>query len=109
MCQLDYFSKIKNQYPHLDDEVIDDLEGKAKEILISLLYPNIFIVSEEKKQMAYNAKPYWILRCMQDMISRLGMESVLSYKENGLSITFSKEQLSDSLKSEITPIMRMIN
>lgn len=105
---MDYFNKIKEQYPHLSDDHIEELEGQAKELLIHLLFPSSLFVSEEQEERAYKSHKYWILRCMKEMISRLGMESVLSYKENGLSITFDSTQISNSLRDEIVPITRFL-
>ena len=42
---------------------------------------------------------------MQEMVERLGITSAIAYKENGISITFSREQLSEALRDEIVPIV----
>lgn len=42
---------------------------------------------------------------MQEMIERNGMTSAIAYQENGISISFSREQLSKALIDEIVPIV----
>ena len=106
MSCLNYHSKLKELYPHINDSHIDDIIGCAKECLIHLLYPSYLKVNAEQKATAENAYKFWLLRCMKDMISRMGMENVITYKENGLSITFDSSQISQELIKEIVPVMR---
>ena len=40
---------------------------------------------------------------MQEMIERMGITSAISYSENGISIRFGSEQLSNELVNEIVP------
>ena len=105
MEHVNYFEKLKKQYPHLQDDIIQDVIDSAKEILIHLLFPSKLIPSSSQEELAYKSHQYWILRASKDLISRNGLENVLSYKENGLSITFSQDQLSEQLIKEITPVM----
>lgn len=105
MENVDYFTKLKKQYPHLQDDTIQDVIDSAKEILIHLLFPSTLIPSSSQEKLASQSHKYWILRAAKDLISRNGLENVLSYKENGLSITFSQDQLSEQLIKEITPVM----
>lgn len=97
-----YFHK---KYPHLDEIDIKMLENQAKEILIHLLFKSQFEVDENQQQNAYEKYKFWILRCMQEMVERLGITSAIAYKENGISIAFSREQLSEALRDEIVPIV----
>ena len=97
-----YFQK---KYPHLDSTDITMLENQAKEILIHLLFKSHYKVNDEQKEYAYENYKFWILRCMQEMVERLGITSAIAYKENGISITFSREQLSSALLDEVVPII----
>ena len=96
---------FKTKYQHLSEIDITMLENQAKEILIHLLFKSQFRVDETKKQFAFEEYKFWIMRCMQEMVERLGITSAISYKENGISITFSREQLSEALRDEIVPIV----
>lgn len=102
---MDYLNYFKRKYPYIEDDDLDILEDTAKEILIHLLFKSFYNVSEEQKEVAYDRYKYWILRCMQEMIERNGMTSAIAYQENGISISFSREQLSKALIDEIVPIV----
>lgn len=101
---MELVSYFKKKYPHIEEDDLDILEDSAKEILIHLLFKSSYVVDDSRKEYAYEYYKYWIMRCMQEMIERLGMTSVISYKENGISITFGREQISQSLIDEIVPI-----
>lgn len=96
---------FETKYPHLSETDITMLENQAKEILIHLLFKSHYKVSQEQKDYAYESYKYWIMRCMQEMVERLGITSAIAYKENGISITFSREQLSSALLDEVVPIV----
>lgn len=102
---MDYLNYFKRKYPYIEDDDLDILEDTAKEILIHLLFKSFYNVSEEQKEVAYDRNKYWILRCMQEMIERNGMTSAIAYQENGISISFSREQISKALIDEIVPIV----
>lgn len=95
---------FKTKYPHLSEIDITMLENQAKEILIHLLFKSQYIVEDSQKEYAFEQYKYWIMRCMQEMVERLGITSAIAYKENGISITFNREQLSEALRDEIVPI-----
>lgn len=101
---MDYLSYFKRKYPHIEEDDLDILHDTAKEILIHLLFKSSYIVSKERKEIAYREYRYWILRCMQEMIERSGMTSAIAYSENGISISFSQEQLSEALINEVGTI-----
>lgn len=102
---MDYFTYIKEAYPHLRDKHIKILESRAKEILINLLYKNKLEVSDEQKKKAFKRYEMWILSCMEELISKSGMTNAISYSENGVSITFDSSGISQSLRNEIVPII----
>lgn len=104
---MDYQSYFKKKYSHIEYNDLIVLEGTAKEILCHLLFKSTKRVSNEDKSYAYEEYKFWILRCMQEMIERMGMTSAVSYSENGISIRFGSEQLSSSLINEIVPITRL--
>lgn len=100
---IDYIQYFQKKYPHLDLNDIQMLEEQAKETLIHLLFKSKNKVSDSQKESAYVDYRYWIMKCMQEMIERTGMTSAISYKENGISITWGREGLSQSLIDEIVP------
>lgn len=100
---MDYQNYFKKKYPHIDYSDLEVLEGTAKEILCHLLFKSSKRISKEDKDYAFEEYKYWILRCMQEMIERMGITSAISYSENGISIRFGSEQLSNELINEIVP------
>ena len=104
---MDYKKYFQEKYPYIDNTDLEILENQAKEILIHLLFKSSYDVSEEQKATAYRNYEFWLLRCMQEIIERKGITSVIAYKENGISLTFGQEQLSNALINEITPIVKM--
>lgn len=102
---MDYYSYFKRKYPYINDEDLEILEFQAKEILIHLLFKSSKRATREQREYAYDEYAMWILRCMQEIVERQGMTSALSYSENGISITFSREQISKALLDEIVPFV----
>lgn len=95
---MDYISKIKNKYPYLDDEDIEDMYNCAKEILLNTLYPFDDTIEEIPRR-----KEMWIYRAMIEFAERNGMTSALNYRENGIQMQFDRSQLSQSLLDELVP------
>lgn len=95
---------FKKKYPYIETMDLEFLEGRAKEILVHLLFKSHTTTTKEQKEYAYKEYPFWIMACMQEMLERMGCTSALSYKENGISITFDQSQLSQGLINEIVPI-----
>ena len=105
---MDYQGYFKRKYPHIDEYDLVVLEGSAKEILCHLLFKSSKSITCKEKEYAYQEYKFWILRCMQEMIERMGATSAISYSENGISISFGSEQLSSALVNEIVPFARGI-
>lgn len=100
---MDYFCKLKQRYPHICDNDLEDIIGEAKELLLSLLYKSKPVINDKQREFAFKRHEYWLLRCMKEIIARNGIENAVSYSENGISITFDRSQLSKSLIDEIVP------
>lgn len=105
---MDYTNYLIRKYPHIDRDDLDVLVEQAKEILINLSFKSQTIISSDKRAIVLERHKYWILRCVNEMIERMGITSVISYRENGISITFDSSQLSSSLISEIVPCAKII-
>lgn len=103
---MDYQGYFNKKYPHIEDYDLKILEESSKEILCHLLFKSSKRITVEDKEYAYEEYKFWILRCMQEMIERMGCTSAISYSENGISISFSQEQLSSALVNEIVPFVR---
>jgi len=100
-----YVAYFANKYPHIKREELEMFEGQAKEILVHLLFKSSKRITEEQKEYAYSEYKFWLYRCIQEMIDRLGIGSAIAYSENGISIRFDSSQLSSGLINEIVPFV----
>lgn len=90
---------FKNKYGYMASDDIDLLYDIACDIYINEKYP--FSDKTQVSQKDLEKHPTWFLRCMQEMIDKEGISNVIGYSENGVSITFDKTGLSQSLLDEI--------
>lgn len=92
----------KKKYDYMNSDEIELLFDIACDIYIQLRYPfsNVCSVSENDLKK----HPTWFLRCMQEIIDKKGISNVIGYSENGVSVTFDKTGLSQSLMDEITSV-----
>lgn len=93
---------FKNKYDYMESNDIELLFDIACDIYIQLRYPfsNVCSVSEKD----FQKHPTWFLRCMQEIIDKEGISNVIGYSENGVSVTFDKTGLSQSIMDEITAL-----
>ena len=73
----------------------------SKYIALSLRYPYKDYSTLELPKKYYN----WQLRCCEELIKLIGSANVKSYSENGISWTKDSGYLTDSLVSEIEPMV----
>ena len=98
MKLCDVTAHIHQRYSHITIEEIEIMIECAKDILLDTLYPFNQEITEIPPR-----KVTWIYRCVLEQIERKGMSSVVSYSENGISISFDKSQVSETLIGEIVP------
>ena len=90
---------FKNKYEYMDNSDIELLYEIACDIYVNTRYPFAEIYEVQQKDLLKH--PTWFLRCMQEMIDKEGISNVIGYSENGVSVTFDKTGLSQSLLDEI--------
>ena len=101
-----YYDKNKcityfhNKYDFMNSDEIGLLYDIACDIYINLRYPFAKVYSVSEKDLLKH--PTWFLRCIQEIIDKEGISNVIGYSENGVSMTFDKTGLSQSLIDEIT-------
>lgn len=103
---MDFVEKIRTKYPYLTTEDATDIAEKAKMFYFSLQYPcdpdpalrniNTFVANQ------------WILAACDELIEKIGFNSAVGYKENGVSWTFDNAELSDRLCNMIKPVIGVI-
>ena len=90
-------SVIKAKYSYLKDEEVDLFLNKAKAIAIDQLYPSNLSINYLTFDWTNPRFEMWLIDCVDELIERVGMSSVTSYRENGMSWTFDRAGVSQAL------------
>lgn len=90
---------FKSKYDYMKAPEIELLYDIACDIYINYKYPFSSVSKVSSKDLEKH--PTWFLRCMQEIIDKEGINNVIGYSENGVSVTFDKTGLSQSLIDEI--------
>lgn len=93
---ITYFAE---KYTYMKTSEIKLLYNMACDIYINTKYPFSDVCEVTEKDLKKH--PTWFLRCIQEMIDKEGISNVIGYSENGVSMTFDKTGLSQSLLDEI--------
>ena len=107
-----YYDKDKcityfhNKYDFMNSDEIGLLYDIACDMYINLRYPFAKVYSVSEKDLLKH--PTWFLRCIQEIIDKEGISNVIGYSENGVSMTFDKTGLSQSLIDEITSVAGVV-
>lgn len=105
---MDFATYIKNKYSWLSDEDISLIVNKAKMIYYGLRYPCDDILFEDDKPIHGFFEENWVLSACEEIVDRLGFNTAIGYKENGVSWTFDGAQISNRLCNLVKPIARVI-
>jgi hypothetical protein len=105
---MDFNEKVKNKYPYLEDNLVEDVVNKAKMFYFALRYPCLPNISEETHPIETFFEEQWILSACDEFIERLGFSSALAYRENGVSWSLDNAQLSATLIGLVKPIASVI-
>ena len=105
---MDFIAKVKSKYPWLSVEECSDIVFKAKMFYYGLKYPFEPFLTEADRPITGFFTENWILSACDELVERLGFNSAVGYRENGVNWTFDGAQLSDRLVSLIKPIVGVI-
>jgi hypothetical protein len=105
---MDFATYIKTKYDWLTPKDVSLIINKAKMFYYGLRYPYKNIIAEEQVPIYGFFEENWILSACDEIIERLGFNSAVGYKENGVSWSFDGAQLSNKLCSLVTPISSVI-
>lgn len=100
---MDVTARVKSKYPFWTDEQVAASIEKAKAICIDELFPADMSVSHFNFEWEqYPRLQAWICDCVDELAERAGISSVVAYKENGISMTFDRAQVSKALLSRLS-------
>lgn len=94
---MDLKVEVKSKYEHLSNREVDLFINKAKAIAIDQLYPNDLSINYLTFDWANPRFDMWLLDCVDELVERVGISSVTSYRENGMSWTFDRAGVSQAL------------
>lgn len=102
---MDFVTCLKTKYSWLSNEDLSRVVNKAKMIYYGLRYPCEPTV-EHTLQGFFEEN--WILSACDELIERLGFNSAVGYKENGMSWSFDGAQISVRLCQLVQPIVSVV-
>lgn len=106
---MDFIVKLKAKYPYMTDDDLSNIVDKAKMFYFAIKFPCEPEISEETRPITSFVGQNWILAACDELIEKFGFNSVVGYKENGVSWTFDNAQISDRLINMLTPTIGVIS
>lgn len=99
--EIEVVNQFLEKYDYLSVSDAEDIYYQAYNTYLDLAFPLHYEITEipEDRPRAI----YWVKDCMKEIIDRNGITAT-SYKENGLSITWSTDMVSDILRARIVPL-----
>lgn len=94
---MDIAPIIKQKYSYLEDSEVELFIKKAKAIAIDQLYPTDLSINYLTFDWSNPRFDMWLVDCVDELIERVGISSVTSYRENGMSWTFDRAGISQAL------------
>ena len=94
---MDIKTAVKGKYSHLSDGEIDLFINKVKAIAIDQLYPTDLSINYLNFDWNNPRFDMWLIDCVDELVERVGISSVTSYRENGMSWTFDRAGVSQAL------------
>lgn len=94
---MDLVKIVNKKYDYMEVDEVRLLLNKAKSIAVEQLYPNDLSVNYLNFDFDNPRFDMWLLDCVDELVERVGISSVTSYKENGMSWTFDRTGVSQAL------------
>jgi hypothetical protein len=105
---MDYVTELRIKYPYLSPQDCAKITSKAKMIYFGLRYPSEPFASEETHPLKTFFEQTWIESACDEIVERLGFNSAIGYRENGVSWNFDGAILSNRLCNLVMPEIGVI-
>lgn len=105
---MDFEDIVKRKYNYLTYREACEYVARAKSICIEKLYPSDLSVNLSNFDWSNPRFFSWILDCVDELIEKTGMSSVVAYKENNMSWTFDKAGVSQALLDRLPSIAHAV-
>lgn len=106
---MDIRAEVMSKYRWLDAVDVERIVDRAKMFYYSLAYPADMSVDEDTHPLKGFRVKQWLLTACDEIVERLGFNSAIGYKENGIVWTFDNCHLSNFLVKQISPVVGVIN
>jgi hypothetical protein len=105
---MEFATKVKGKYAWLTMEDAISIANKAKMFYYGYAFPcEPYLTEEERPIDSFFAKT-WVLAACDELVERLGFNSSVGYRENGVTWTFDGAELSDRLVGLIKPTIGVL-
>lgn len=105
---MDIVEIVQSKYPYMSVTDVEKIINKAKMFYFGLKYPCEPNADETTRPITSFLAKQWIISACDELIQRLGFNSAVSYRENGITWSFDGAHLSDRLCSIIKPVVGVI-
>ena len=105
---MDFIEKLKIRYSYISDNDLSGIVDRAKMFYYSIKFPCEPEANENSRPIVSYVDQLWILTACGEIIERLGFNSAIGYKENGITWTFDGAELSDRLVGLLKPIIGVL-
>lgn len=105
---MDFKARVKTKYTWLSDGDIESIVDRAKMFYYNLAYPADLSVDENTHPIVGFRAETWLMTAIDEIVERLGFNSALGYKENGVVWTFDNCHLSNFLIMQIPPVVGVV-
>jgi hypothetical protein len=95
--RVDVLDTLQTKYSYMEDDEVELFLNKAKAIAIDQLYPNDLSINYLNFDWTNPRFDLWLIDCVDELVERVGISSVTSYKENGMSWSFDRAGVSQAL------------
>lgn len=95
--QVDVLDVLTTKYSYMNEEDVELFLIKAKAIAVEQLYPNDLSINYLTFDWTNPRFDIWLMDCVDELVERVGISSVTSYRENGMSWTFDRAGVSQAL------------
>ena len=101
---FDFIDVVSEKYNYLSDDEVELLVNRAKAICVEQLYPADLSINYLTFDWSNHRFDMWILDCVDELMSKMGIGNVVAYKENGMSWTFDRAGVSQALLDRLPRI-----
>ena len=99
--EIPIVNEFKKEFDYLSLAEIEGIYSRALNTYLDLAFPFNYDIVDIPKDRPRAAQ--WVKDCMREIVDRNGI-SALSYKENGLSYTWSTDMVSNALRQRVIPL-----